>query len=163
MVSLPDCPSPEGWQMLFDDTVSPGERERFERHLESCPACQERLDRDEELGGELRELARQVGDPTAVPADPTLLQFLEKLHEGKSPERLAPAEPLDLYFPRLTDRPGVLGILGDYEVREVIGQGGMGVVLKAYEPLLQRLVAIKVLSPALAGSVTARRRFTREA
>jgi hypothetical protein len=39
----------------------------------------------------------------------------------------------------------------------------MGVVLKAYQPALQRLVAIKVLSPALAGCPTARRRFTREA
>src|SRR5262249_34879124 len=36
-------------------------------------------------------------------------------------------------------------------------------VLKAYEPALHRLVAIKVLSPALAGSATARRRFIREA
>jgi hypothetical protein len=48
-------------------------------------------------------------------------------------------------------------------VQEVIGQGGMGVVLKAFEPALHRLVAIKVLSPALAGSATARLRFTREA
>src|SRR5262249_48312161 len=55
------------------------------------------------------------------------------------------------------------GMLGEYEVREVIGQGGMGVVLKAYEPALGRLVAVKVLSPALAGSATARRRFEREA
>jgi hypothetical protein len=39
----------------------------------------------------------------------------------------------------------------------------MGVVLKAFDPALKRLVAIKVLSPALAGSATARRRFTREA
>ena len=45
----------------------------------------------------------------------------------------------------------------------MIGQGGMGVVLKAFEPALHRLVAIKVLAAAVAGSATARRRFTREA
>ena len=45
----------------------------------------------------------------------------------------------------------------------MIGQGGMGVVLKAFEPALGRLVAIKVLSPALAGSALARRLFAREA
>src|SRR5262249_51410538 len=54
-------------------------------------------------------------------------------------------------------------MLGHYEVLEVVGQGGMGVVLKGYEPLLRRLVAIKVLASALAGSEAARQRFIREA
>src|SRR6185312_14648972 len=71
-------------------------------------------------------------------------------------------EPLDLYFLAPAPRPGLLGMLGEYEVQEVIGQGGFGVVLKGYEPALHRLVAIKVLSPALAGSAVARKRFTRE-
>src|SRR5262249_32902079 len=67
------------------------------------------------------------------------------------------------YFLAPTDRQDLLGTLGEYEVQEVIGQGGMGVVLKAFDPALQRLVAIKVLATASAGSATARRRFTREA
>ncbi len=157
-----DCPDLECWQTLVDEQASPAERERIERHLETCPACQKRLDQFEELGDELRGLARQVGDPTVAPTDPTLSEFLDRLHERKPLER-PPAEPIDLYFLRPSDRPDLLGLLGDYEVQEVIGQGGMGVVLKAFEPALCRLVAIKVLSPALAGSATARRRFTREA
>src|SRR5260370_14671965 len=36
-------------------------------------------------------------------------------------------------------------------------------VLKAFEPALHRHVAIKVMAAAVAGSATARRRFTREA
>jgi LSD1 subclass zinc finger protein len=72
-------------------------------------------------------------------------------------------EPPDLYFLDPTDRPGLIGMLGGYEVSEVIGQGGMGVVLKAFDPTLHRMVAIKVMSPAVAGSTVARRRFTREA
>jgi serine/threonine protein kinase len=158
-----DCPALECWQALFGDTVAPELREGYEQHLESCRACQELLHRADEGGDALRSLARQIGDPTAVPADPTLAQVLKRLHEAKAPVRTAPLEAADLYFLRPADRPGVLGTLGAYEVTEVIGQGGMGVVLKAFEPALHRQVAIKVLAPAVAGSASARRRFTREA
>jgi hypothetical protein len=90
-------------------------------------------------------------------------RVLERMYEARPPVAAVGADPADLYFLDPSDRAGVLGTLGAYEVQEVIGQGGFGIVLKAYEPALHRLVAIKVLSPALAGSATARRRFTREA
>src|SRR5262249_12127637 len=45
----------------------------------------------------------------------------------------------------------------------VVGAGGMGVVLRAFDELLHRVVAIKVLAPQLAASGTARKRFVREA
>jgi serine/threonine protein kinase/DNA-binding beta-propeller fold protein YncE len=158
-----DCPRIECWSALFDGTFSSEERERCERHLESCLTCQARLDRTEEDAIELLTLVRQVGDLPTEPLEPSLVQFLERLHDVKSAERTTPVEPADLYFLRPSDREGVLGTLGVYEVREVIGQGGMGVVLKAFEPALHRLVAIKVMAAAVAGSATARRRFTREA
>src|SRR5262249_34432812 len=44
-----------------------------------------------------------------------------------------------------------------------VGRGGMGVVLKAFDETLHRVVAIKVMAPQLATSATARQRFTREA
>jgi serine/threonine protein kinase/predicted RNA-binding Zn-ribbon protein involved in translation (DUF1610 family) len=163
MPAAVDCPGMECWQALFRGALPPGERERWARHLESCPSCQERLDRTEELGEALRRPARRVGDPTLAAPDPAWSQFLERLRGVRSPVRVGPEEPPDLDFLRPADRPGLLGTLGPYEVREVIGQGGMGVVLKAFDPALHRLVAVKVLSPALAGSATARRRFTREA
>jgi hypothetical protein len=53
--------------------------------------------------------------------------------------------------------------LGNYELREVIGRGTMGVVFKAYEHSLDRFVAIKILNPELASNSTARQRFAREA
>jgi serine/threonine protein kinase len=58
---------------------------------------------------------------------------------------------------------GSLGRLDYYEVLEVVGRGGTGVVLKARDCKLQRIVAIKVLSPRLAASSDSRKRFVREA
>jgi WD40 repeat protein len=156
-----DCPGMERWPALLAASLPREQREQLERHLETCPSCQQRLDQAEECHDELLQLARCVGDPTATPHDPALVQALERLRETKG---AAPAvEAADLYFLGPSDRPSALGTLGGYEVREVIGQGGMGVVLKAYEPALNRFVAIKVLAAAVAGSATARRRFTREA
>ncbi len=60
-------------------------------------------------------------------------------------------------------QPGSLGKLGHYEVQEVIGSGGMGIVLGAFDERLHRMVAIKVMAPPLATSVAARKRFLREA
>ena len=62
-----------------------------------------------------------------------------------------------------TDDDRMIGRLGTYEVVGVIGSGGMGVVLKAFDAALNRYVAIKVLAPHLGSSGAARKRFSREA
>ena len=57
--------------------------------------------------------------------------------------------------------PGVR--LGPYEVRSLIGMGGMGEVYKARDTRLDRTVAIKVLSAHVALDPDLRQRFGREA
>ncbi|MDY7041831.1 MAG: protein kinase, partial [Chloroflexota bacterium] len=54
-------------------------------------------------------------------------------------------------------------MLGQYEIREEIGRGGMATVYKAYQPSLGRYVAIKVLPPYHAEAETFIARFIREA
>ena len=62
-----------------------------------------------------------------------------------------------------SDRTGSLGRLGRYDVSEVLGHGGFGIVVKALDEGLNRIVAIKVLAPQLATSDSSRQRFLREA
>src|SRR5208337_2093774 len=58
-------------------------------------------------------------------------------------------------------QPGhVLG--GRYEILELLGQGGMGAVYKARDREVDRLVALKVIRPELAGHPDILRRFKQE-
>ncbi len=70
---------------------------------------------------------------------------------------------VSLSFLKPANKEGVLGTIGPYEVLEVIGRGGMGVVLRAVDPKLNRVVAVKALLPELAANPNSRRRFLREA
>jgi serine/threonine protein kinase/formylglycine-generating enzyme required for sulfatase activity len=62
--------------------------------------------------------------------------------------------------PRRSDS---LGRIGHYEVLEVLGRGAFGVVFRAFDDTLQRVVAVKVLAPQMAATSPARKRFLREA
>lgn len=70
---------------------------------------------------------------------------------------------IDLSFLSPCSQPDRIGQLAEYEVIEVIGRGGMGIVLRALDTKLNRDVAIKVLAPELAAIPTAVERFLSEA
>jgi eukaryotic-like serine/threonine-protein kinase len=61
----------------------------------------------------------------------------------------------------MTIAPGTR--LGPFQVADLLGAGGMGAVYRAYDPRLQRHVAIKVLAPGFGGDADRLRRFEQEA
>src|SRR5262249_22068142 len=86
------------------------------------------------------------------------------LDQGTSPDgRKEEDEPFSLAFLQPSTLTGSLGRLGHNEVLEVLGRGGFGIVVRAFDESLHRVVAIKVLSPQLASASPARKRFLREA
>src|SRR6185369_4950147 len=61
------------------------------------------------------------------------------------------------------DQPGMLGKIGRFDVIKLLGQGGMGQVLLAREPVTNVKVAIKVLKPQFSRDAVSVHRFLTEA
>ena len=108
----------------------------------------------------LKAHEQQGGVVDAIIGSDEPTSSMHSLKEDAPPQPAVDPEDLNYLGPSST--PGCLGSLGPYEVIEVIGRGGMGLVFKARDTKLQRIVAIKVLAPEIAANKTAKRRFERE-
>lgn len=132
-------------------------------HLDTCVECREYLNNqssDRTMRNQIEDLLKPGEFDHASSADCSAATVIGGTG-GTGGQPVAIQEVLDSLAP--SDDPHRLGRLGTYEISGVVGVGGMGVVLKAVDPSLERVVAIKMMAPALANNEKARRRFAREA
>jgi WD40 repeat protein len=175
MIRQADCPDAVRLQDLLDGMLPDSEQAELTRHLDLCTRCQQQLE-TLALGGQPWSGVARFERWRAQP-EPALGRVIAELKQSLAgpPDAIAatrshPAVAADdeagepiLDFLTPSEQPGRLGRFGPYEVLEVLGHGGMGIVLKGLDTALNRLVAIKVLAPQLAASGAARKRFAREA
>ncbi len=108
--------------------------------MKTCPQCHATLDNDAPEGLCPRCLAS-----AAFRSEPTVIT-------GQTDGT-----------PDISDAAEVARRLPQYEILELLGRGGMGVVYKARQKQLDRIVALKILPPADAMSPDFIERFRREA
>jgi hypothetical protein len=165
MTAPSPCPPPERWRQLLQGIPPATEQDELIAHLDDCTVCRQLL---EKLTGANPALldALPALTQSAYTEEAPLRRVLDDIamHEARtilhSP---LPRAAWIQSFLQPSESPDVLGRLEQYDVTELLGQGGMGLVVKGFDPALKRWVAIKVLAPELARDSVARQRFAREA
>jgi len=186
LISRNTCQT-QSLRKLLDDSLSAFEQERLTLHLDDCAQCRESLEKltaDGQWWNDTKEsLASWAELATVSPdqdgrtgsihshvtdnqnADHQTKTLKDRSAAGTS-SATASATAASHWVGSLlekSDREGVLGVLDGVTILDVIGQGGMGVVLRGKDEQLHRPLAIKLLSPMLASNGAARQRFFREA
>jgi hypothetical protein len=128
--------------------LSPAAVQRIEEHLETCPLCAERVGQAKSDLTSRTERITASETVSAQPADAT--QPGGTIKYGSDTGRVED-EP----------RPGTL--IGNYIIIEELARGGMGIVYRANQKQMNRLVALKVLPQAMLEDEELVLRFIREA
>jgi len=145
----------------LDGSLSVDDEGGVVSHLDACEGCRRALESLAIGGQRWLAVARQIGEEPPV-ASPVWDEVATGLVSSGHLRTELDEGPL-LTLLGLPGEPGRLGRIDHYTLLEAIGHGSMGVVLRAFDEKLKRVVAVKVLSPVWAARPRARERFLREA
>jgi serine/threonine protein kinase len=154
------------YEMLESDELELASRELA--HLEDCNTCRSRLAALSGEGAWLNDWMDSVGAQTSEHAHTSVSRssassIVIAVDSSDEMNKDIQCDSVRLDFLGKATHPELLGRLGRYDIERLIGMGGYGIVFKARDSELNRVVAIKVLAPHLMNSGPARQRFAREA
>ena len=149
------CPNPDVLADYVLGRVSEADLTGIASHVEACPACQSQLETLDGLSDTVVTcLRRAAALDQADPDDSLLEEVLSRIGSitsGAGPDSHDHVQTAVL--PRQ---------LGQYQLVEELGHGGMGDVYKAFHTKLKRTVAVKLLPAHRQRSPQAVSRFLRE-
>src|SRR5262249_27593598 len=134
---------------------------------EACLTCQQQLQRLATDRKSWDALDRYLNGGEAGYSE-TLRQTMKKLRDMtlfpvSTQDEVEEIKHMALDFLDPPTKPDHLGKFDHYEILQELGRGGRGIVLKALDPILHRIVALKVIAPQFAAFALDRERFLREA
>ena len=163
----------------LESTLSVLEQKGLESHLSECANCRATIESLAADGDFWTAASEALDAPKAIrllrPTADLSLAALASSANGTdtlASELLSGDTPTETTLSQTTmlqrwldpsNKENSLGRIGKYEVLGIVGQGGMGLVLKALDTELERMVALKTLAHHVTSRPDARLRLAREA